>query len=48
MKGIGQMVFVKDMVYFIMQMGLNTKVIGNKIKSKAMLFIQIKMVRFLI
>lgn len=48
MKEIGQMESDKAMEYFIMRMGLNMKAIGKTIWNKDMLFILIKMVKFLI
>lgn len=48
MKEIGQMESDKAMEYFIMRMGLNMKAIGKIIWNKDMLFILIKMVKFLI
>lgn len=47
-KEIGQMELDKAMEYFIMRMGLNMKAIGKTIWNKDMLFILIKMVKFLI
>lgn len=48
MKEIGQMESDKAMEYFIMRMELNMKAIGKTIWNKDMLFILIKMVKFLI